>query len=522
MGGQRHGMGRAAVWLCAAVLAVGCQDDAAADGAPDQSQQSGGDFEAGPRDDGRVADGRVADGRVADGGEADGSTLDGALTDGALADGALPADAGSGDASLDDGTPDDGTPGDATRDDGTPDDGALDATQADAVVDASSDAAPAADLGADAAVDAGSDLGADAGGGVEVAVIRGRFESAGPVRNCGQVISWTAPDGLLLRPELRTCGDDMAALADTIVANLDAAAARGGRAMLVIGQGLNLPESWLAECTTFALDASPFVGTSCVPWDVRYQARLRAALVDVIGPAVNGHPALAGVYFTTTTMTNGSEMHFRTERSTLAPYPGDAVLRQAYLDVMDIYQTAFEVPVVFEAGHCIWRDLPGGAVEEEDCETPLALYRHARDTYGRDKVGLALWNCAERFYAYPGSVGDTTRPLLEEATADGVSLGCQTVGSFSQSCRFTDARVADYGEVPPGPGAACPVSATADPVGACVDTMNWFAGVSRRSPDSMVIRGTWSEVWSPDYAAAGIYQTSDACQAAVDQLAPTP
>lgn len=365
--------------------------------------------------------------------------------------------------------------------------------------------------------DAGSALDSTPGRDASMArtVIRGRFESAGPVRRCDEIVSWRAPDGVLLRPTFGTCGDDDAALARTIVANLEDARSRGGRVLLTIGQGPFLPASWVADCETFMLSTPRFSGTSCVPWDPAYQARLRRALVEVIGPAVRGHTALAGVYFTITTMTNGSEMHFRAARSTLPAYPGDETLRAAYLDVMDIYQEAFDVPILFEAGHCIFSDAPA------DCETPRALYRHARDTYGLDNIGIALWDCAERFFTTEASPEYGARPLIEEAVADGASLGCQTVGNFtSGACHFTDATIADYGAPPTGLGGDCPPSDTFDPEAACVDTMHWFTGASMRHPLSVVSRGTWGEIWSQDFAPSGVYATSAACREAIDQLAP--
>lgn len=377
----------------------------------------------------------------------------------------------------------------------------------------------AADTGVDAGLDGGeADSGVDAGldGGTSdlgpTALIRGRFESAGPVRSCGQLVSWRGPDGFLLRPRMNTCGDDMDALAATIVANLDAARAEGVRVMLVVGQGIDLPPSWLESCETFELSDLNFSGTSCVPWDANYQARLRQALVEVLGPAVRGHPALAGVYFTITTMTNGSEMHFRAERTVFTDYPGDAALEQAYLQVMDIYQAAFDVPVVFEAGHCLFSG-------ESNCDIPLALYTHARDTYGKDRTGVAMWNCSERFFVSEASPEFETRPLFELATADGVSIGCQTVGAFGDPCRFSSDEVADYGTRPRGPGRTdCPDSTPEDAVAACVDTLNWFTGQSARAPEGLVVRGTWGELWSKDLAPTGVYASSPECRAAVDGL----
>ena len=353
-------------------------------------------------------------------------------------------------------------------------------------------------------------------------VIRGRFESGGPVRNCGDIAQWSAPDGVLLRMEMDVCGDDMAALTSTVLANLDAIAARGGRAMLDLIQGTNLPASWLAACQTYHYDDGRFAGDICLPWDAQYQQRLSSLLNTQLGPAVANHPALAGVYFTIPTMTNGTEMHFRIARSTF-PYPGDAIFTGAYLDVMDIFQGAFDVPIVFEGGHCIWMDTPGGAVEPVDCDTPLTMYRHARDTYGPSNIGVALWNCAERFWADESSQESGVRPLLEEAAADGVSMGCQTVGSFTNgACRFSDDDVADYGTTHVGFGNAteCPDSATFNPEAACVDTAHWFTGVSQIAIDGVQLQGTWAEMWSADVAPAGVYNTSAACQAAWAPLTP--
>jgi len=372
-----------------------------------------------------------------------------------------------------------------------------------------------ADGGSDGGVDAGLDASVDGGPGADggLPLIRGRFESTGPVPVCGGVATWTAPDGFLLRVSASACGDDMSALANTIVANLDAAKNRNAHVLLAIGQGIMLPSSWVAECQSFQTTDPNFTGTTCVPWDPKYQARLRSALVDTIGPAVKGHPALAGVYFTISTMTNGYEMHFRADRTAIPSYPGDAVTRQAYLDVMDIYQQAFEVPVVFEAGHCPWSGSP-------DCETPLALYRHARDTFGRDHVGVAMWNCAERFFLDSAHPEFGARPLLEEASSDGVSMGCQTVGSFSNgACRFTDPAVADYGTPNvPQLNDRCPASATFDPEAACVDTLHWFTGTSTRNAASVQLHGTWGEIWNADFKDGGVYPTSAACHTAIDLL----
>ena len=108
--------------------------------------------------------------------------------------------------------------------------------------------------------------------------IRGRFESAGPVQTCGSVVSWTSPDGFLLRPRMNVCGDDANALGDTILANLNAAAEKGSRVMLVISQGIELPASWLDECESFAIESGRFTGKTCAPWDSKYQGLLREAL----------------------------------------------------------------------------------------------------------------------------------------------------------------------------------------------------------------------------------------------------
>lgn len=398
-------------------------------------------------------------------------------------------------------------------------DDAQDASVRDADAPPVDDAAIAGDAGhADAgSVDAGS---VDAGPGTPSDVIRGRFESTAAVRECGGLARWESPDGPLLKFTMNVCGDDMSALADTLVANLDAVADRGQRALIVLNQGPNLPDAWLARCETYSLVTGRFSGDLCLPWDASYLDDLRSALVDVIGPRVRGHAALEAVYFTTTTMTNGAEMHFRVDRSEF-PYPGDAVFQGAYRQVMDIHQQAFDVPIVFEAGHCIWSG------SSPDCATPLDLYRYTRDTYGLRQTGVAIWNCAERFWAGTGTGAETfgALALLEEATADGASIGCQTVGNFTQqACRFSDADVGDYGTATPGMSTMgpppCVEDGTLDPEGACVDTMRWFAGVEARAEPTLRIRGTWGENWSTEFSPSGVYETSAACRAAIDLLAP--
>ena len=344
--------------------------------------------------------------------------------------------------------------------------------------------------------------------------IRGRFESAGPVQTCGSVVSWTSPDGFLLRPRMNVCGDDANALGDTILANLNAAAEKGSRVMLVISQGIELPASWLDECESFAIESGRFTGKTCAPWDSKYQGLLREALVETIGPKVKGHEALAGVYFTISSMTNGAEMHLRIDRESIANYPGDDVMRRAYIDVMGIFQEAFEVPVVFEAGHCLW-------MNNEDCQTPLELYKATREKYGVESTGVAMWNCSERFFVSDKSPEFGAREIFEIASADGASIGCQTVGAFEQACRFTSEETANYGTSPSGPGSSdCPDSTAADVEAACVDTVNWFIGKESKNEKSPVINGTWGEFWSRDLQRSGAYQQSSKCKATIDMLEP--
>jgi hypothetical protein len=372
------------------------------------------------------------------------------------------------------------------------------------------------DLAGDLAPTQDDDLSAAPDQGDEAPrALRGRFLAGGPVRGCGQVTIEPSTDGQLVRAGMDLCGDDMAALADTLAANLDALAAQGKRGIVVLTQGTDLPAAWLARCQTFALSSGQFVGDICLPWDTNYQADLRAALVDHIGPKLKGHPALAGFYFTITTMTNGAEMHFRIERSTFPDYPGDEAFTRSYHDVMKIYQDAFDVPILFEAGHCIWLDAPGGAVEPTDCATPRELYQKTRDTYGVEHVGIALWNCGT-------GEGAEIAQLLNEATADGASIGCQTVGSFTKgACRFTAEGVGDFG-TPGSVGSRdnCDPSPTFDPEAACVATMSWFAGQLQSTAISPKVVGTWSENWTADLATTGVYNTSAACKAAIDWFAP--
>jgi hypothetical protein len=372
-----------------------------------------------------------------------------------------------------------------------------------------------APLGGDAANEV--DGGPDAETEVTPKVIRGRFESAAQIRTCrGPLTNWNAPDGVLVRMALDLCGDDMQALAETIVGALDTVQARDQKAMLALGQGTNLPAGWLATCETFHFTSGNFSGDVCVPWDPSYQAALRTALTGVIGPAVRNHPALAGVYMTMPTSTNGFELHFRVPKSTF-PYPGDAIFRAAHHTVMDIYQEAFSAtPIVFEAGHCLWSDSP-------DCGTLLDLYRYSRDGYGVERSGISLWNCAERFWAGTGSGPETfgALALIEEASNDGASVGCQTVGSFTNgACRFTDPDVGEYGTNDEQTRDECPVEPSFDPEGACVDTMRWFAGVEAQANSTAHVVGTWAENWSAEFRAGSVYETSAACKAAIDLLAP--
>ncbi len=363
------------------------------------------------------------------------------------------------------------------------------------------------DMSPDIDEDIDEDMGED-----PIDVIRGRFESAGGLRTCGSLLRWDAPDGVLLRATMDLCGDDINALVATIVANLDAAALRGKRVMLALLQGTNLPDSWLANCETYTLDTARFAGDICLPWDNNYQASLGSALTRM-GQALENHPALAGVYFTTPTMTNGVEFHWRVDRATF-PYPGDEIFHQSYKDIMDLFQGAFDKAVVFEGGHCLW-------ARDHDCELPSTLYHYTRDTYGVDKAGIALWNCAERFWAGDGSGAETfgTKDLLEEVSRDGASLGCQTVGSFTQgACRFSDTDVGDYGPRGDVLGDNCPEDPAFDPAGACVDTLRWFAGVEAQGDPSAQIQGTWVEGWTRDIT--GVYETSPECRAALNFFAP--
>ncbi|MCR9159288.1 MAG: hypothetical protein ACE37F_08780 [Nannocystaceae bacterium] len=310
------------------------------------------------------------------------------------------------------------------------------------------------------------------------------------------------------------CGDDIDALAQTVVDNLDAVAAAGQQALIVFPQGINLPPTWLDECETFELATANFSGTTCVPWDASYQASLETA-VQTLGTAISGHAALAGVYFTISSMTNGSELHWRVSRDAMPNYPGDEAFRQAYRDVMDVFQLAFDEPVVFEAGHCVWD-------EDPDCELPTLLYRHSRDTYGVGHSGIAIWNCAERFWAGNSGGAETfgVKGLLEEASSDGASFGCQTVGSFTNgACRFTDDEVGDYGPSEGLMGDNCPEHPSFDPAGACLDTMRWVAGVEAQATDSAQVTGTWLENWSAEFREGGVYTTDESCRAAIDAFA---
>ncbi|HAA57067.1 MAG TPA: hypothetical protein DCE42_20040 [Myxococcales bacterium] len=350
-------------------------------------------------------------------------------------------------------------------------------------------------------------------------VIRGRFESGSPVRQCGDLVTWNAPDGLLLRAPMNLCGDDIAALAATIKKNLDAIEAKGGRALVMLIQGINLPPSWLTRCKTWKLQDGRFSGDICLPWDTNYQKDLKTALTTHLAPVINGHKAVAGVYFTITTMTNGAELHFRADRSTF-PYPGDKIFHQSYFDIMKLYQDTFDAPILFEAGHCLW------SRTQVDCELPLALYRYSRDTFGHNNTGIALWNCAERFWAGTGAGTETfgVKKLIEEASKDGVSIGCQTVGNFTaQPCRFSDPDVGNYGASVQGTPSQCQTDdPNFNPAQACIDTMKWFAGKQSQAQQTVNVKGTWLENWTKEYSKAGVYNTSNACKQEIDAFAYTP
>ena len=121
----------------------------------------------------------------------------------------------------------------------------------------------------------------------------------------------------------------------------------------------------------------------------------------------------------------------------------------------------------------------------------------------------------------PGQAGQVAGLAAEEAVADGVSFGCQTVGNFTEgACHFTDPAVGDYGDPVQMPGGDCPPGPNFDAEAACVDTMRWFAGEGGQAETSLAVQGTWAELWSLDVGAAGVYRTSEACREAVDLLAP--
>ena len=168
--------------------------------------------------------------------------------------------------------------------------------------DASADAGNGMDAGPDVpSLDGGPgpDVPVDASVDVPIApTVRGHYESTAALRTCGQLLdTWQAPDGLLLKASMNLCGDDLAALSDTIVANLDAAEARGGRVLLILNHGVNLPAAWISACENFTLTSGRFSGESCLPWDETYQDNLRSFLGEQLGPAVAGHPGLEAVYF---------------------------------------------------------------------------------------------------------------------------------------------------------------------------------------------------------------------------------
>ena len=113
------------------------------------------------------------------------------------------------------------------------------------------------------------------------------------------------------------------------------------------------------------------------------------------------------------------------------------------------------------------------------------------------------------------------RPLLEEVTTDGASIGCQTVGNFTeQPCRFSDPAVDDYGTAEGiGRNLTCTPAGPDDAERACVDTLNWFTGTSSRSATSVQLQGTWLEGWTADVRSTGVLSTNADCAAAAAPLA---
>ncbi len=348
----------------------------------------------------------------------------------------------------------------------------------------------------------GSDADADdTGEVVEHPKVRGRLESNGSMR-CGQLTSWNAPDGVLLRAPLNQCGEDLQALADTFKMNLDEVQARGQTAIIAFHQGLELPPSWLEECETHHIDDGRFSGDTCLPWDSTYLTNLQEAL-EFLSVEFGDHPAISAVYFTISTMTNGAEFHWRTDKADY-PYPGDEVFYGAYFDVMDLFHANFDHPIVFEAGHCVWKDEP-------DCQLPLELYRYSKTNYGVSGSAISMWNCAERFWAGEVSADYDLGALLQEASDDGASIGCQTVGSFSNgACRFTSDDVGNYGTTVGREGDNCVQGDDFDPEQACVDTLSWLLGEGQNET-SPTLTGSWVEGWSADYRDGGVFAASEAC-----------
>lgn len=95
------------------------------------------------------------------------------------------------------------------------------------------------------------------------------------------------------------------------------------------------------------------------------------------------------------------------------------------------------------------------------------------------------------------------------------------MGSFTRgACRFTDDEVGNYGNADGVMGDMCPDDPGFDPVGACVDTMRWFAGVEAQATQTAHVTGTWLENWSREFQDDGVYTTNQECQAAVDLFTP--
>lgn len=310
---------------------------------------------------------------------------------------------------------------------------------------------------------------------------RGVFASIGGLRSPADdpvrgVSLGPAVDGVILGVPWDLCGDDQGCLLDAVRRALDSAQARGLQVALAVSDGGSVPPAVAAACQGIDFTFRGTPRRMCLAWDGAYLAA-KTTMVRDLGAALDGHPALAYVYFTGACSTNGNEGHCRIDEGayTRAGYTPER-LAGAYLTVMAAYREAFPLtPLAFEV-HALF----GSAFVWE---------RLWEDVRGSGRVGVAAWWCSERL-SVRGHDTVQVWPLVQEAAKASFSV-CQPVASFSQSpAQFSDATLGlDYGGAPER---------------AFTETMDWAEGRAVHTGlGSPIHRFSVLEPWWSDANAPG-------------------